>query len=211
MTAAPDTFYFTLGSCSLASLAALEEAGHAYAPRKLAMGLDGAGDEAYAAISPLRQVPALATATGVIRETGAILTWLDTRHPGARLLPSDAAQRVAALRWIGFLGGTLQPTFRLVWRPARWVGADEPAQAALRTHAGAYLRRVIEVAAAELAGPWALAERSAVDFYLHVFTRWMALSGIPAPEALQRHHLAVAALPSMQRAVAIESSEPEAT
>lgn len=210
MTTPPDRFYFTLGSCSLASLAAMEAAAHPYEPVRLAMSDAGAGDAGFSDLSPLRQVPVLQTAGGPIRETGAILTHLDQAHPAAGLWPRDPAERVPAMRWLGFLGGTLHPAFRLVWRPLRWVGEDAAAQAALRGQAGAYLRRVVAAADAELGGRTSvLAGPSALDFYLHVFTRWLSQGGQPLPPALARHHDAVAALPAMRRAVAVEADTPE--
>jgi glutathione S-transferase len=158
----------------------------------------------------LRQVPVLETAQGPIRETGAILLHLAQRHPHASLWPSDPHEGVLAMRWLGFLGGALHPAFRLVWRPLRWVGDDAAAQAALRAHAGAYLARVVGAADAQLGGrDWVLAGPSALDFYLHVFTRWWRLSGQPLPDGLARHHARVSVLPAMVRALTREADTPE--
>lgn len=206
---AESTLYFAQGSCALASLAALEEVGRPFKAKRLEMGPNGAGGDDFAHISPLQQVPVLRTQTRVVRETGAILTLLAREHPQARLLPVDSEEHVAAMQWLGFLGGTVHPVFRLLWRPSRWVGDDEVAQAALRAHTPRYLMRVLTAVATQLQDrDWVLKERSGLDLYLHVFTRWSLGAKLPLPEQLMKHHGRVAALPAMQRAVERERTEP---
>lgn len=206
MTPPDDTLYFTPGSCALATLAALEETGHPYRAVCLSMGPDGAGDEAFARLSPLRQVPVLLTPGGPVRETAAVFAHLGQRHPQSAILPAGGDEAVLAQRWLGFLAGSVHPAFRPLWRSARWVGADPAAQQVLRAHAGAYLGRVAGALAEDLRGrDWALAKRSAIDFYIHVFTRWLGKVGGELPEALAAHHARTAALPAMQRAVAVEA------
>lgn len=206
------TLYFAQGSCALASLAALEQIGLPYVARRLEMGPAGAGGEDFGQLSPLQQVPVLRTDAGIVRETGAILATLAHAHPEAGLLPADHAGQVAAMQWLGFLGGTVHPVYRLLWLPQRWVGEDAAAQAALRQHTPRYLMRVLGALAGQLAGrEWVLAERSGLDFYLHVFTRWSLAAKVPLPEVLMQHHARVAALPAMQRALERERTEPVAT
>lgn len=212
MTNSQDTLYFTLGSCSLASLAALEETGRPYRVARLEMHPDGAGDEAFARLSPLRQVPVLQTASGPIRETAAIFTHLHQLHPEAGLLPSAESDVVAAQRWLGFFAGTVHPAFRTLAKPARFAGADVGTQSLVREHATAYLRRVIEALAGEMGDrAWVLTERSALDFYLHVFTGWLSRGDRALPEPLARHHARVATLPAMARAVAVQAEAPVVT
>lgn len=212
MTQPKDTLYFTLGSCALASLATLEETGHPYRAVRLEMHPDGAGDEAFARLSPLRQVPVLLTQAGPVRETGAVFAHLNDLYPDCRLLPVTGPEAVAAQRWLGFLAGAVHPAFRPVWRPTRWVGDDVAAQEVLRIHAGGYLRRVVGALAGEMVGrQWALQERSAIDFYLHVFTRWLSKGGATIPPPLADHHARTAALPAMQRALAVEAETPLVT
>lgn len=173
------------------------------------MGADGAGESTYAALSPLRQVPVLLTEDGPIRETGAILFYLDRLHSEIGLLPKDPKGRELAVRWLGFLGGTLHPTFRLLWRPSRYVGNDTAAQRALRASTVNYLAKAWEAVASDLGtSAWALSSESAIDYYLHVFTRWTLGAQLSLPEALRKHHERLAAAPAMVRAVSIEASTP---
>jgi glutathione S-transferase len=207
-----DTLYFTSGSCALASLAALEQTQRPYRAVRLEMRAEGAGDENFSALSPLRQVPVLVTSSGPLRETAAIFTYLSSLHPDAALLPSSGPDMVPAQRWLGFLGGTVHAAFRPLARPARFAGPELAIQAVVRDQGAAYLRRVVGALAGEMLGRrWVLSERSALDFYLHVFTRWLSEGESALPEPLARHHALVAALPAMTRAVAAEAQAPLVT
>lgn len=202
-----DILYYTPLSCAVAVMAALEACGHPYQAHRLVMSPDGAGDEAFSQLSPLRQVPVLQSGGLMVRETGAILDYLVERHPEANLLPGDPEGRRAALEWIGLLGGTVHPVFRLMFRPARWVGGSPDAQAALRLNAAVYLRRIFADLDRRLTGrDWPLGERSAIDFYLFAFTRWAGLHQLTLGPALAGFHARVQTLPALQRALALEKS-----
>lgn len=209
MTSVPDRLFFSKHSSALASLAALEEVGRPFESVRVVMHPGGAGDAAFATINPRRQVPVLVSGSETVRENGAIFAFLAETYPQSNLLPPDVAGRKAVAEWVGYLGGTLHPAFRLIFRPARWIGEDEAARAALRKHTEVYLRRLLTQLDAELTDhSWVLAERSALDFYLFVFTRWSQMVGIPLGEALADHHRRVESLPAMQRALAREAADP---
>ena len=75
------------GSCSLASLIALEEAGADY---DLAVMDTAAGDQRrpdYLAVNPKGRVPALVTDRGILTETPAILAFIAQSYPQANLAP----------------------------------------------------------------------------------------------------------------------------
>jgi glutathione S-transferase len=201
-----DKFYFTKFSCSVASLALLIECQHAFEPVRLQMTAEGAGDQSFAALSPLRQVPVLHAGTTVVRETGAIFEYLSLQHKGLECFARTADERIAALHRIGFLGGTLHPLFRLLFRPDRFVGNEDQDQKSARAQTEQYLHRVLMVIESHLAqGDWVLDRKTAIDFYLFVFTRWAELLRIPLSTALKSFHHRVEALSAMQSALAIES------
>lgn len=201
-----DKFYFTRFSCSIASLALLIECQHPIEPVRLEMTAEGAGDEGFAAVSPLRQVPILQAGSTVVRETGAIFEYLALRHERSDCFARSADERVAALQWIGFLGGTVHPLFRMLFRPERFVGDEDQDQKKARLRTERYLRRVLSVIETQLAERgWVLGRRTAVDFYLFVFTRWLGLLRSPLGPALNDFHDRVAALPAMRSAIAIEA------
>jgi len=127
MNSSNDTIFYGDHSCAIASIAALEETGQPFSAVRVPMHPEGAGESSFGDLNPRRQVPVFRTRERIIRETGAILTFLDHRHPSKSLLPADAALRVAAAEWLGYLGGTVHPTFRLLFRPERFVGYSDAA------------------------------------------------------------------------------------
>src|SRR6478672_8121832 len=79
------------GSCSLASLIALEEAGAEF---ELAVMDTKAGDQRkpeYLTVNPKGRVPALVTDRGILTETPAILAFIAQSFPKAKLAPLDDA------------------------------------------------------------------------------------------------------------------------
>ncbi|MFB6451269.1 glutathione S-transferase family protein [Bradyrhizobium tunisiense] len=202
-----DKFYFTRFSCSIASLALLVECEHPIEPVRLEMTPEGAGDESFAALSPLRQVPVLHAGSIVLRETGAIFEYLSLRHERMDCFAKTAEERVAVSHWIGFLGGTVHPLFRILFRPQRFVGREEQDQKNARLHTERYLLRALSVIETQLAGRgWILGRRTAIDFYLFVFTRWLGMLRIPLSPVLNDFHDRVAALPAMRSAMVIEAN-----
>lgn len=82
-----NTFYFSPGSCALASHIALAESGLPYQVKKLNFAEGEQRSEAYLAINPKGRVPALVTDKGVVTETVAILGYIAQAAPEARLAP----------------------------------------------------------------------------------------------------------------------------
>lgn len=69
-------------------------------------------NEAYAAINPMRKVPALDTGGTLITESPAIITWLADAYPDAGLAPAlDAPERGTYLRWMFFCAACIEPAF----------------------------------------------------------------------------------------------------
>ncbi|MBW8812664.1 MAG: glutathione S-transferase family protein [Caulobacterales bacterium] len=201
------TLFFAPKSCAIASLGALEAVGAPFSAAPVTMAPDGAGDAPFRRLNPRRQVPVLEIDGRIVRETGAILQALDARHPEARLLPSGPSARIAALEWLGHLGGSVHPAFRLIFRPARFVGEDPQAQSALRAATREELSRLFSGLANDLAErDWLLGEWSALDFYLFVFERWAGLISLDVAPNLRAHHDRVAALPAMCRALEREAA-----
>ena len=198
------TLYFSKDSCAIASMAALEEAELRFDATPVGMSPDGAGDDAFRRLNPRRQVPVLTVGERIFRENGAIFRYLNDLRPQAGLLPIDSDEQIRASEWIGYLGGTVHPAFRLLFRPQRFVGFASEAQQALRTETRSHVQKLLDEIDAELTGDWVLRQRSAIDFYLFVFTRWAGLIKAPLPNRLAAHRARVVELPAMARALARE-------
>jgi glutathione S-transferase len=172
--------FYALGSCSLASHIALEEAGADY--ELVAMSTKD-GDQRtpqYLAINPKGRVPALVTDRGVLTETPAILAYVAQTYPAARLAPLDDPFAFAeAQAFNSYLCSTVHVAHAHKHRGYRW--ADDPAALAEMT------RKVPETEAAcfqliedELfKGPWVMGEAYSVcDGYLFTLAGWLEGDGI---------------------------------
>lgn len=125
-------------------------------------------------VNPLGQVPALVLADGtVLTESAAILHHLNDLAPAAGLIPpAGEPSRAAFYRWLIFLVAAVYPTFTYGDDTRKWVANEEGAKQLRETtdrHREALWRQV-EAAAGN---PWFLGDqRSAIDLYLAVMTRW---------------------------------------
>jgi glutathione S-transferase len=192
------------GSASFAARAALEEAGAEYVtvdvhPRRR--------DETpgFAAVNPLRRVPALRDGAVTVYETAAVLLYVAERFPGAQLSPPPGDPlRGAYLRWLAWLGNTLHDAYQPVNVPQHLT--DDPAgQDGIRRKGqerldalGHYLDDELEERR------WCLGERfSVADVYLYMLVGWQSyVEGgyVLGSEAVQSHYARVGERPAIARA-----------
>ena len=201
-----DTFYFRPFRCSLVAHGLLHELDHPHRAVPLGGDARGAGDVAYAAISPLRTVPALVTEAGPLFQSAAILLHLAERHGRDDLLPRDPARRASALSWLSFVTSDVHPSFRTLFTPERYVDGDE-ARATLRERSVARLSGQLAVLDAALAGRAFLGgdELSLADGYLLVFSLWCRNLRVPVPARVAEVAATIAARPGFARALEIET------
>jgi glutathione S-transferase len=197
------------GSCSLASLIALEEAGADY---ELAVMSTKAGDQRtaeYLAVNPKGRVPALVTPQGVLTETPAILSWIPETHPQAQLLPQDAWDRAKAHAFNSYLCSTVHVAHAHKHRGYRW--ADDESSFADMTRKVAENEiacfRLIEDEMFE--GPWVLGERYSVcDGYLFTLFGWLPGDGVDQAQfpRLADHSRRMAERPAVRKVLAREAA-----
>jgi len=197
------------GSCSLASLIALEEAGADY---ELAVISTRDGDQRapdYLAVNPKGRVPALVTERGVLTETPAILSYIPETHPAAGLLPQDAWDRAQAHAFNSYLCSTVHVAHAHKHRGYRW--ADEEGSFADMT------RKVAEnevacfglIEEAMFKGPWVLGERYSVcDGYLFTLFGWLEGDGVDPRRfaRLYEHAQRVADRPAVRKVHALQGA-----
>ncbi|MFI4950757.1 MAG: glutathione S-transferase family protein [Caulobacterales bacterium] len=176
------------GSCSLASLIALEEAGADYELVVMSTKLGDQRTAEYLAVNPKGRVPALVTDRGVLTETPAILAYIPETHPAAGLLPEDAWERAQAHAFNSYLCSTVHVAHAHKHRGYRW--ADEESSFADMT------RKVPEneidhfrlIEAELFEGPWVMGERYTVcDGYLFTLFGWLEGDGVD-PRQFGRLH-----------------------
>jgi glutathione S-transferase len=187
------------GSCSFAARAALEEIGCEYTtvdihPRRR----DEIPD--FAAVNPLKRVPALREGPERVYETGAVLVYLGDRFGGAGLAPQPSEpDRGAYLRWLFWLSSTLHQAWWPVNRKAD--GAEE----AMRSHE-AYIER--ELGDDE----YCLGDRfSLADIYLYMLVGWRSFYGghLLRAAPVEAHFERVGARPAIVRTRELEDLRPD--
>jgi glutathione S-transferase len=116
--------YYSPGACSLATHILLEEIGRPYELIKVPVWDKSNRKRSYLAINPRGYIPALAVDDWVMTENTAIMLYLASRFPQARLLPSEPRALAKCLEWAVWQTNTLHIAFSHVWRPERFL--DRP-------------------------------------------------------------------------------------
>lgn len=193
------------GSCSLASLLALEEAGAYYEVVRMDLRASQQRSADFLALNPKGRVPALATGQGVLTENPAILAWIAQTWPQAGLAPADPFGFGQAQAFNGYLASTVHVAYAHRWRPYRWAD-DAECQRHLQDLAPERFAATFEpIEAQMLAGPWVLGEAFGIcDLYLFVFSDWLDGVGIDPARfpRVHAHRERVRARPAVRKVLA---------
>src|SRR3569833_3450060 len=135
--------YTAPGTCALASHIALEEAGAAYTAERLDFKNSQQTTPQYLSINPKGRVPALVTDRGTLTETPAILAFVASSFPKAKLVPDDPFAFAQAQSFNSYLCSTVHINHAHKMRGYRWAG-DETSFADMK-------RKVPETMAASFA------------------------------------------------------------
>jgi glutathione S-transferase len=185
--------YFSNGSCSLASMIALEEAGARYEGVRLNLREGDQAKADYLKINPKGKVPALVLDDGtVITENPAIMSYVADTHPDAALLPPPGeVARAKAQEWLAWCASSVHVAFGPLFGPKR----DDEAQRKL-------VQQNLDRYEQWLRGPFVLGERfSAADTYTLVFTLWANMFGLTIGDKMRRSARALLERPGVQRAI----------
>lgn len=205
--------YFGPGSCAFAALVALEEAGAEYeaVPVRLADGAQRRPE--FLALNPRGQVPVIEADGQTIRENIAVLSYIASRFPAARLLPFDDPFELARVyEFLSWFATNLHVAVAQIWRAERFSD-DEAVKASLRSHGVSLFEHALRTFDAwtyQASGPWLFGEQfSVADSLALVTRRWAGRLGIdlapyPGFSALVSR---LEARPAIIRAMARESVE----
>ena len=202
------TLYYSPGTCSLASMIAMEEAGLDYKLRRIdfAKGEQTAPD--FLKINPKGRVPALVTDRGAITETPAILAYIAQTARGIRLAPLEDSFAFAGMQAFNtYLASTVHVNHAHGRRGSRWsddAAAIETMKAKVpQTMADSFA--LIEDKL--LAGPWVLGkEYSVADGYLFTLAGWLPGDGVDMDRfpKVKAHFERMQGRAAVQRALAAE-------
>jgi glutathione S-transferase len=197
------------GSCSLASLIALEEAGADY---ELTVMNTKAGDQRapeYLAINPKSRVPALVTEHGVLTETPAILSWIPETHPAAGLLPEDVWERAQAHAFNSYLCATVHVAHAHKHRGYRWADDENSYADMTRKVAENEIACFRLIEETMFQGPWVLGDRYSVcDGYLYTLFGWLEDDGVDPRQFARLHDHAqrMADRPAVRKVHALQAA-----
>jgi len=199
--------FYAPGTCALASLIALEEAGAVYEPARIAFGQNQQRSESFLAINPKGRVPALVTERGVLTETPAILAYIAQIFPDRNLAPlADPFAFADVQAFNAYLCSTVHVAHAHKTRGTRW--ADDPAAIAEMKRkvpqtmgdAFALIERSL------FKGPWAMGEQFSVcDPYLFTIAGWLAGDAVDIARfpKVAAHYARMAERPAVGKVLAL--------
>lgn len=197
-------------TCARVTAIALEEAGIPFETRLVRFLKGEHKSPAFRRFNPKGKVPALEIDGDVLTENVAILTYLDERFPGARLMPRahSAADRAHRLADLCFCSATLHPLVTRIRMPMFFAGPDN---AAIVKHtAEKAMDEYFQLIEDRLAAGswWYGGDWSAMDGYLYwVFWRVEGAGyDVSRYPRFAAHARAMEARPAVQRAVAREEA-----
>lgn len=203
-------FFYSPGSCALATMIAMEEAGMAYQPVRIDFASTQQRSPDYLAINPKGRVPALVTDRGVLTETPALLAFVAQSVPQAGLAPIyDPFAFAEVQAFNSYLCSTVHIAHAHGRRGYRW--ADDPAAIeAMKRKVPQSVGECFQLIETDmLRGPWVMGERYTIcDSYLFTIAQWLEADSVD-PASLPRvsdHRRRVAARPAVERALARERS-----
>ncbi|HEY6560387.1 MAG TPA: glutathione S-transferase N-terminal domain-containing protein [Polyangiaceae bacterium] len=191
--------YFSPLACSIATRIALYEAG---APVEL-IEVDGKTKTSedgsnFLQVHPLGLVPVLVTDGGeTITESSAILQFVASQFPEARLAPSAGLARARLQSWLSFVATELH---KATYVPL----LDEKAPEAAKSYALAHADTRLDWLASQLDGrEFLLDEFSVADAYLFAVLNWSVVTPIDLARwpALSAYMARVQQRPSVKRAL----------
>ena len=171
--------YTAPGTCALASHIALEETGADYTAERLDFKNSQQTTPQYLSINPKGRVPALVTDHGTLTETPAILAFVASSFPKAKLVPDDPFAFAQAQSFNSYLCSTVHINHAHKMRGYRWAG-DETSFADMK-------RKVPETMAASfglierdmLKGTWVMGEQFKIcDPYIYTISGWLEGDGV---------------------------------
>jgi glutathione S-transferase len=204
------TFYYSPGSCALASHIALEEAGAPFTLKRVDFSKAEQKSPAYLAINPKARVPALVAPRGVITETPAMLAFIAQSFPEARLAPLDDPFAFAELQAFNvYLCSTVHVAHAHRMRGYRWAD-DADAIAAMKKKVPQSVGECFALIERKmLKGRWVMGENYTIaDCYLFTLAQWVEADGVDVatiPRVLD-HRARVRERPAVRRAIAEEAA-----
>jgi len=166
--------FYAPTACSLAPHIALEEVGLPFETQRIDLAANQQGSEEYRRINPMGRVPALAVDDRIVTEVPALLTYIASLNPAARLVPEPGTLDYArCFEWLGFLSSTVHVLYAQFRRPTRFSPEGSPHLDQLSLDGRANTIAAYREVERRLADAWAAGSGySIADIYLVPFHGW---------------------------------------
>jgi glutathione S-transferase len=200
--------YFSPGTCARVPLIALEEARAPFETALLKFAIGEHKSPDYLSINPKGKVPALEVDGRVLTENIAILRFLASAFPGARLLPpyKDAFEEASVVADLSWCASTIHPIVTRIVLPQLFcataegmVRTWEMAVEAIKPHFDLIEKRLET-------SPWMLGEWSIVDAFVFWIWDQVVIGGFDGEpyRRISEHATRIVLRPSVQRTMARE-------
>lgn len=201
-------FYYTPGTCALASHIALVEAGADFTPVKVDFKTNEQNSPAYLEINPKGRVPSLVTERGILTETQAMLAYIAQSYPEARLAPLDDPFAFAQVQaFNSYLGSTVHVAHAHKGRGPRWA-YEESSFADMKRKIPESMGACFALIESKMfKGPWVMGEQYTVcDPYLYTIGGWLEGDGVDVTKfpKVAEHRQRMAERPAVKKALAEE-------
>jgi glutathione S-transferase len=204
------TLYYAVGACSLAPHVALEWIGAPYEAVRVQYG-----SNELIAVNPAGAVPTLREDDGwLLTQAGAILCYLASKHPEARLGGGDDLRgKAEAHRWSAFFTSDVHAAFWPIFMPRRYTTDESEAARKAVVEAGHKLvAKQFGILNHHLEGREYILDggRSVIDAYSFPMIRWatkLLPGGLKEYPNVQALHDRIAADPAVQKVLAREAGK----
>lgn len=197
--------YYATGTISIAVAIALHEAGIVFESHKVSFRDAEQTKPTYLAINPKGRVPTLEIDGVLLTETGALLEYIATIRPAAKLVPGDPVEAAHMRAVMYYLASTMHVNHAHKIRGTRW--ADKP-----ESHAdmSAKVPQTMAASAAFvenecLRGPFVMgSDFTLADPYTFVVCNWLEGDGVDTSQfpKVSAFLETMRARPSVQAAIA---------
>ena len=173
-------FFYSPGSCALATHLTLAEADADYEAIRLDFAAGEQQGTEYLAINPKGRVPALVTDRGILTETPAILLYIAQVHPHCALAPLDDPYALAQLQaFNSYLCSTVHVAHAHGGRGHRWAN-NQSSYDDMKAKVPETMSACFELIENEyFKGPWVMGEQFTIcDPYLLTLSSWLERDGV---------------------------------
>jgi glutathione S-transferase len=175
------TLYYAPIAFSLVPLVTLHESGADFDVKPISLKNKQQHNADYLRINPKAKVPVLVVDGEALTENVAILTWLASAFPAAKLLPTDPKNAIKALSLMAWCASGLHPPLTRIFNPARYCDAPGSEESVHKLALEEVIKN-FKIVDGLLAGKeWMFDHWTAVDAYLFWVWRRFGIFKIEIP------------------------------